>query len=230
MEQFYEHALEELPNEVLYEIVLKMKPDSILKLCLTSKQFSRICADEYIWIKLLKRDFPDYPIVGDPKEHYRKLVQGEGEKYGPLFIPGNRYPEGTRVVFARYQIVVEAGIDFEPVYSNYSTSFNINSHDILKEISEEVLDGLESLDADMDVDDSLFGTILLTQFGTANNVGRFNDPDFLETANKREFIAKFTKDMIHLSDSDMTPAGESLSYRFDDHDIEVYIVRMLVSL
>jgi len=230
MEQFYEHALEELPNEVLYKIVLKMKPDSILKLCLTSSQFSRICADEYIWTKLLKRDFPDHPIVGDPKEHYRKLVQNEGENYGPLFIPGNRYPEGTEIIYVKYQILTEANIDYEPVFSNYSVSFNLNSRDILKEISEEVLDGLESLDADMDVDDSLFGTILLTQFGNVEDVGRFNDPSFLETANKREFMAKFAKDMIQLSDSEMTPAGESLSYRFDDHDVEVYIVRMLLSL
>lgn len=229
MDKFYEAALETLPDELLFDIAIKMDPRSIQRLCRTSTRFSGICDDKYFWTQKLTRDFPDYPIVGDPKEHYRKISQDEGEEYhqGNVFIPGNRYPAGTEVFYVIYQVFPET--DSEPIYGNRVFAFNFAQVKKLlaNDIKDEILDSLYSLNENgmAGIDgDSIYGTILLTQIDSYRNVGKFNDPDFTEIATEAEFVQKYTRDIERLD------VGKSLSYRFDDHDVEVLILVAILRL
>lgn len=100
MEEFTNIALDTLPNETLFEIFRKMELKDILSLC-KLKNFASFCDDDYLWERLLERDYPDFPVVGNPKTHYMKIHDDKGDLYRwgahSILVPGNRYPAGTVV-------------------------------------------------------------------------------------------------------------------------------------
>ena len=68
---------------IIYKILIQMDVVDIVKLCSSSPEFQTFC-NRYstrIWTMLLRRDYPQFGIVGDPKEHYIKIFSGEGEDY-----------------------------------------------------------------------------------------------------------------------------------------------------
>ncbi len=50
--------IKDMPRDMLFEIALQMDVKDILNLCKTSKQFAEICKNDYLWFKLLERDYP----------------------------------------------------------------------------------------------------------------------------------------------------------------------------
>jgi hypothetical protein len=100
MEQFTDLALDTLPNEILFEIFAKMNVTDILNLCKT-RSYLNFCDNEDFWIYLLERHYPDFPLIGDPKTHYKKIHDDKGDLYRwgahSIKIPGNHYPAGTTV-------------------------------------------------------------------------------------------------------------------------------------
>ncbi len=69
--------MEDLPNEIIYNIALDMNLKDILNSCLTSKKFYNIiCDNENFWVTKLKRDFNILhdANISSAKEYYRNLL------------------------------------------------------------------------------------------------------------------------------------------------------------
>ena len=68
---------------IIQKILFKMDTVSIVILCSTNVDFRKFCNkhSKRIWEMLLQRDYPEFGIIGDPKQHYLKILAGEGEEY-----------------------------------------------------------------------------------------------------------------------------------------------------
>lgn len=55
--------METLPYEILVKILFYLKLDDIVRLCLTSKKFYFICKNDWLWWKLIQRDYDDYAFL-----------------------------------------------------------------------------------------------------------------------------------------------------------------------
>lgn len=100
-----------LPKDVLFTIALELNLPDLLKLCQTNSRINNlVCKQKNIWIAKLLREFPDVPIVGDPRSHYVKLVNNIGEvylqkgKYHRFRVPGNKQPANTKVLIFVYEV------------------------------------------------------------------------------------------------------------------------------
>jgi hypothetical protein len=50
--------MEILPNEMIYEIIEKLRGKDIVNFCAANKRFHRITKDELYWERRYKREFP----------------------------------------------------------------------------------------------------------------------------------------------------------------------------
>jgi hypothetical protein len=80
-EEFANIAFEVLDKSALTEILVKLDPQTILKLCQTNKQFRRICSDDSVFFKLMKAHYPGFPIRKEAKVQYMAIASGRVEKY-----------------------------------------------------------------------------------------------------------------------------------------------------
>ena len=76
------------PDVIIEKIMFEMSSNSILSLCGSSPEFQEFCNrhSERIWRMLLIRDYPCFGVVGDPKQHYMKIFNGEGEEFYFKFV------------------------------------------------------------------------------------------------------------------------------------------------
>lgn len=71
------------PDVIINEILFKMDVVDVINLCSSSRGFRKFCLQrsDKIWIMLLRRDYPEHGIRGDPKQHYIKIFSGRGSAY-----------------------------------------------------------------------------------------------------------------------------------------------------
>ncbi len=50
--------IDELPNELKFQILLNLSNTELINLCKTNNEFNTFCHDEYFWKKRLEKDFP----------------------------------------------------------------------------------------------------------------------------------------------------------------------------
>lgn len=141
MEHFIEATLITLDEDDILRIILKLDVGSILNLCEVHSKFNQFCHTDYIWKQLLKRDYPNTPIVGDPRQHYMKLYKNIYEHYPSrnINLLGNTYPPGTYVLITGY--IIKIGNE---LFSQYVQSFN--DKDAIEKIFDVVDTALESLE------------------------------------------------------------------------------------
>lgn len=69
--------MQSLPNEDLFSLALQLPVQDITSLCFTSKAWSSLCTDQYLWKLLLERDFDVHTLPayyeGDWKSYYKNL-------------------------------------------------------------------------------------------------------------------------------------------------------------
>lgn len=56
-------SIEDLPDELLLEIILNSQPTEIGRLCQTSPTFRRLCNDQALWHALLVRDYSQWRFL-----------------------------------------------------------------------------------------------------------------------------------------------------------------------
>lgn len=76
MEAFVEASFASLPNEMIVEVLERMRPTDVAKLCQSHLQMANFCKDERVFKRLLKTHFPAASIEGDLnyKQRYLMLV------------------------------------------------------------------------------------------------------------------------------------------------------------
>jgi hypothetical protein len=165
-EAFTDLALDMLPSETLFDIIIQMDIRSITSLCRSNKsRFSEFCNDDYLWMKLLERDYPNFLIVGDPRKHYMNIYESKGNEYPyqltindamQIMIPGNQYPAGTRAyrLYSRIQIYDHAINGWSTKYTAFEYFFNLDNQqleDIGYDLSDELYSKLIEIDDDGEV-------------------------------------------------------------------------------
>lgn len=65
-------SFEELPDEILIEQMLLLTPQDVVNACQVDRQFARVCQRPNLWIRLIRRDFPEVDLrdVDDPRRFY----------------------------------------------------------------------------------------------------------------------------------------------------------------
>lgn len=73
----------------------KVSASEIIEFCNNNKIRNNICYEnqDEIWTLLLQRDYPQFPLVGSPKEQYQKIDSKLGQDY---FIGLDEYQSGSR--------------------------------------------------------------------------------------------------------------------------------------
>ena len=68
---------------IIQTILFKMDFVDIVQLCSSSREFRTFCDrnSKRIWTMLLRRDYPQFGVIGDPKKHYMKIFNNEGQIY-----------------------------------------------------------------------------------------------------------------------------------------------------
>lgn len=64
-----------LPTEIVLGILLSLPGRSVLSLCTTNRQLQELCADPYLWSRLLRRDYPDLVVGKYPQEEYVAAIE-----------------------------------------------------------------------------------------------------------------------------------------------------------
>lgn len=54
-------SLDNLPVEILVQILLRSKFDDIIHMCEVSRKFNQICHDSQVWLSKMQQDFSDFP-------------------------------------------------------------------------------------------------------------------------------------------------------------------------
>lgn len=67
--------IEDLPMEIIKEILLKAEYSDMYHFCQTNKQFAGLCNDKFIWNAFLKRDFGLLYSVENPKRIYELILE-----------------------------------------------------------------------------------------------------------------------------------------------------------
>jgi hypothetical protein len=160
-EAFTDLALDMLPSETLFDIIIQMDIRSITSLCRSNKsRFSEFCNDDYLWMKLLERDYPNFLIVGDPRKHYMNIYESKGNEYPyqltindamQIMIPGNQYPAGTRAyrLYSRIQIYDLVADGWSTRYTAFEYFFNLDNQQ-LEDIRDDLSDELYSMLIEID--------------------------------------------------------------------------------
>ena len=85
--------LEQLPNEILFKILLSLNPESLQNQCRTSKKFKAVCTDDYFWRLRFKQDYPEYFDIKDMTGQYKQtwttfyqITQSYMEKYNKISV------------------------------------------------------------------------------------------------------------------------------------------------
>jgi len=76
--------IEKLPDELIFEYMLKLDPRSLQNACRINKRYAEICNDQHFWKKKIDIDYKDYYIPsceGDYKKCWIRLYQGTMFKF-----------------------------------------------------------------------------------------------------------------------------------------------------
>lgn len=75
-DELSQEGFDKLPNELIIQILMNLDVKDILKLCQTNKRVADICQSNYLWKKLVARDFPDsFYIFGSQYPDYRQAYE-----------------------------------------------------------------------------------------------------------------------------------------------------------
>jgi len=81
MEQFATVAFEILDKNALTEILKRLEPIDVLRLCQINHHFARVCSDQTIFRILMKTHYPDFPINNNAKDQYMAITSEEVTDY-----------------------------------------------------------------------------------------------------------------------------------------------------
>ena len=64
-------SIYELPNEILFKILLNLNPQDLQQQCRASKKFRDLCNSDYFWRLRFKQDYPQYYSMKDMTGQYK---------------------------------------------------------------------------------------------------------------------------------------------------------------
>lgn len=75
--EFANVAFEILDKNAILKILEKLDPKTVLSLCRINDRFSEVCRDQNIFISLMKKHYPQFPINDDAKAQYKAIAFGK---------------------------------------------------------------------------------------------------------------------------------------------------------
>jgi len=94
--------MEELPDELLFPIMVDIPLDQLLLLCQTNSRFNVLSQDNLLWKNRFQKEFPNVPLVNDPDEDWKFVYLDfiRTLKIKPVYI--NKLPTDIQVIDNQY--------------------------------------------------------------------------------------------------------------------------------
>ncbi len=123
--------METISKDLFYELLNHLNIKALLELCITNKQFNKLCNNETLWRMRLKRDYPNIKINNNYKQGYLDLYNKDTRSipiyYNDTYIIDlwvNKYDNFETIIEKLKNIEIINGLlkkDISVIFKHYET-------------------------------------------------------------------------------------------------------------